>query len=148
MASSALSVRRTAAATKPASAGDQADDRQRERVLGPEQRAEPDGVAVADEVLDVLLEHEADGHDGKETRPGGGERASGRSRSAARSDPKRGNAAPKRAQAEDGRRAERRSADGGQDQAGDAPVVVARVAKGARRAPRRDRPGQGRRRRG
>ena len=73
MASSAPSVRRTATATKRGESRDQADDRKRERILRPEQCSKPDGVAVADDVLDVLLEHEAESHDGKETEPGGGE---------------------------------------------------------------------------
>ena len=67
--SSSRSVRCTAAATQPRQGGDQADHRQRERILGAEQRAKADGVAVADDVLHVLLEHEADDDDGEQPQP-------------------------------------------------------------------------------
>ena len=53
--------------------GDEADDRKRERILRAEQCPQPDGVAVADDVLDVLLEHEAECHGGEEPKPDGGE---------------------------------------------------------------------------
>ena len=49
---------------------DQADDRKRERILRAEQCPKPDGVAVADDVLNVLLDHETESHDGKEPKPG------------------------------------------------------------------------------
>ena len=48
---------------------DPGDHRQRQRILGTNQRADARRVCVADEVLDVLLDDEADGDDGEQPSP-------------------------------------------------------------------------------
>jgi len=110
--------------------GDEPDDRDGQRVFRPDERADPDHVAVATGVLKILLDQEADRDDGEEGEP--------RARHAshvARPPGSHPTSAERRRpslQSQDADRdgKGRPNADDGERNAHGSPVVVSRVAQG------------------